>query len=166
MFDFCPGDCTEPVVDAEYHVVDGVLYLCHPDDHYCPHETLRIEWTSCTGDARQWLNQHGARREIMSLSDPLYRWGVAQHGQPTFTVEPGDTLCWNGIRVWLHLSCRQEVETCTAKEARMLKFGTGQITTIEKTPAERLTVEASGELTDEERAAILTEGEEAQAEGE
>jgi hypothetical protein len=37
MFDFCPGDCNEPVQeDVVRHIVDGVLYLCYPDDHYCP----------------------------------------------------------------------------------------------------------------------------------
>ncbi|MEU9405647.1 hypothetical protein AB0E08_08070 [Streptomyces sp. NPDC048281] len=48
----------------------------------------------------------------------------------------------------------------------MLKFGTGQITEIAKTPAERLLVQASADLSDAERAGILAEGEEAESEGE
>lgn len=36
IFDFCPGNCTEPDEDAEHHTVDGVEYLCYADDHYCP----------------------------------------------------------------------------------------------------------------------------------
>ncbi|WP_164331334.1 hypothetical protein [Streptomyces sp. RLB1-9] len=40
MFDFCPGDCTEPLEDVVRHTVDGVVYLCYPDDHYCPPGSL------------------------------------------------------------------------------------------------------------------------------
>lgn len=32
--DDCPGAGDEKT--AEHHVVDGVKYLCHKDDHYCP----------------------------------------------------------------------------------------------------------------------------------
>lgn len=27
----------------EFHAVDGVLYLCHEDDHYCPDGALPKE---------------------------------------------------------------------------------------------------------------------------
>ncbi|MEU6362250.1 hypothetical protein [Streptomyces albidoflavus] len=129
------------------------------------HETLRVEETMCTNEVRRWLNKHGARRTILSMDDPLYRWGVAQHRRSAFAMEPGDTLCWDGTHVWLHSSRRQEVETCKAKEARMLKFGTGQITVPddrEDTPITR----TAARLTDAERAAILDEGELETTEGE
>lgn len=29
------GDSSDEGV-PEFHVVDGVLFLCHEDDHYCP----------------------------------------------------------------------------------------------------------------------------------
>ncbi|MFH8483127.1 hypothetical protein [Streptomyces sp. NPDC018055] len=126
------------------------------------HETLPIDWTSSVTNVMQWLHGHQADRKPMALTDPLCRWGIAQHGQERFAVEPGDTLCWNGTCVWLHSSRRQEVETCEAKETRMLKkFGTGQITNPDDTnPDDTLTVQASRALTSDEAAALLTEGRE------
>lgn len=141
MFDFCPGDCTEPVDDE--------------------HETLTITWASHTGATVEWLYRHGADWEPIAPSDPVWRWGIVQPGHERFAAEPTDTLCWDGTRVWLHSSRRQEVETCQAKEERMLqKFGTGTITAIVKDSEEGALVRTAVALSEAERAEILAEGEE------
>lgn len=36
------GDVSD-VGAPEFHFVDGVLYLCHEDDHYCPARALPAE---------------------------------------------------------------------------------------------------------------------------
>lgn len=140
IFDPCPGDCTEPVEDE--------------------HETFVITWATDIGETLAWLYQHRANWEPMALSDPIWRWGIVQSGQERFAAEPTDTLCWDGDRVWLHSSRRQEVETCEAKEAHMLKFGTGQITTVADGTGEALPPKTGRALTPEEWAEVVAEGEE------
>ena len=147
MFDFCPGDCTEPVEDER-------------------HETLLIEWTSNISEISRWLRERSADYGPIHPSDPLYRWGVFQRSaESQFAFEPGDTLCWDGTRVWLHSSRRQEVETCEAKEDRRLKFGTGTITAVAKDNEEGQMVRTAAALSDAERAGIIAEGEETETEG-
>ncbi|MGA5598449.1 hypothetical protein ACPCSE_29865 [Streptomyces cellulosae] len=138
IFDFCPGNCTEPVEDE--------------------HETFVITWATNIGDTLAWLHRHRADWEPMALSDPIWRWGIVQPDQDRFAAEPTDVLCWDGTRVWLHSSRRQEVETCEAKEAHMLKFGTGQITAVTDGIEEKLPPRTGRALTPEEQDAIVTEG--------
>ncbi|PPS89514.1 hypothetical protein BZZ08_01660 [Streptomyces sp. MH60] len=131
------------------------------------HETVPIAWTSNVSNILRWLYSHKANWEPMALTDPPYRWGIVQRGQERFAMQPEDTLCWDGNRVWLHSSHRQEVETCEAKEARMLKkFGTGTITEATGGTEEGLTSRIGSALTPEEWASVLIEAEETDSEEE
>lgn len=96
MFDFCPGDCTEPV-----------------EDETRDHKVHRIEPAAHVGETLVWLWRFKA-----SLADPP-DWGlpitvffVRQPGCVDMRFEVGDVLCWDGTRVRLHSSIRQGVETC------------------------------------------------------
>lgn len=147
IFDPCPGDCADPV-----------------EDDLADHETLRIEWTTDVGVLLRWLYRHRANWEPISLTDPVWRWGIVQRDQERFAMEPDDTLCWDGIRVWLHSSRRQEVETCEAKEERMLKFGTGQITGVADDVEEKLLSKIGRSLTPAEWDALVHEDEDTEGE--
>lgn len=149
------------------------------------HETLHLDYAAPIHEGERWMAEHGVDWGAVTLHDPPWRFGIfpdpsrgagqrrpgllnvfAYLGrEPLFVVEVGDTLCWDGTRVWLHSSSRQEVETCVAKEERMLKFGTGTITGAVQDGAEqRLTHTAT--LSDADRAEIVAEGEETQTEEE
>ena len=139
MFDFCPGDCTEPVEDE--------------------HELHRIGlWQSVTGTL-QWLRRfHATVRPPAQWTLSTRIYAVQQPDQEELRFETGDTLCWDGTRVWLHSSHLQEVETCEAKEAAMLqKFGTGQITTVEDGTEESLSPRVGREMSPEDWAQIVQE---------
>jgi hypothetical protein len=166
MFDFCPGDCTEPVDDE--------------------HETILLGRDTAVAESERWMAEHRVDWGAVELFDPPWRFGIFPNPsrgaglrrpglpgalaylgrEPLFVAEVGDTLCWDGTRVWLHSSSRQEVETCEAKEDRMLKFGTGQITAVAKDSEEGQLVRTAVALTEAERAGILAEDEEQESEGE
>lgn len=130
------------------------------------HETLRIEWSTSTWRIARWLERYNARYGALALNDPLWRWGVfPANGAYCFAFESGDILCWDGTRVWLHSSGRQEVETCEAKEDHMLKFGTGTITHVASDSEEGHNVRTAVALSEAEREGIIAEGEE-ETEGE
>lgn len=147
------------------------------------HETLHLGHASSVAEAERWMAEHRVDWGPAALSDPLTRFGIfatdgniaesppfPQSGklrylasQPLFVAEIGDTLCWDGTRVQLHVSHRQGVETCSTKEADMIKkHGTGTILT--ETDDDRIVRTAV--LTEDQLSDILDEGEEADTEGE
>lgn len=141
MFDFCPGDCNEPVEDE--------------------HEIHPITLCGNVAKTLDWLRRFQASlAEPSDWSLPLTVYYVRQPDQEDTRFEVGDVLCWDGTRVRLHSSTRQGVETCESQEALMLKFGTGQITAVASDTEEGRQVRTAVALSEAERAGIIAEGDE------
>ncbi|WP_428957809.1 hypothetical protein [Streptomyces sp. cg35] len=130
------------------------------------HETHKIEPFRTTSETVQWLKPYQAALvPPPDLSAPTTHFGIRQPDCDTLIFRVGDTLCWDGTHVRVHSSPTQRVESCDTMEERMLKFGTGQIT-VPDDREDGTIVRTAAALTDEQRAAILSEGEAETSEGE
>ncbi|MFJ4902827.1 hypothetical protein [Streptomyces sp. NPDC088727] len=157
------------------------------------HETHLLGHATALHESERWMAERGVDWGPGNWSDATSRLGIyatdngirtksldwawlvseslgARLAYPSrlpllLVAQIGDTLCWDGTRVWLHTSEQQGVETCITKEADMQKFGTGTVlSALTQDTEEGRIVRTAVALTEVQREDIIDEGENVETE--